>query len=571
MHHRFSAKRIGDNGVVLEVVEEVTLGTLKAWNGLSEDTKRIDIEGNIVAVRERENVRLVLTDTPGPNNSKNEEHQRTTMSFIQDSRRNPLILYVLNGTNLAVNDDKDLLGMVADCMSKGGKQSKDRFIFVVNKMDEFDPDNTEGGIPGVLDRVKDYLENNGIPAPTVYPISANITRLIRIPTDKQTAKERSWFTGISEFFETEPRMNLLQYMPISRKVEGILQSKKFSPLMLSSGLPAVEAMIDEYIEKYNLPHRIKRAYDTLNDVIEKGLNASQVITQLERDEQALVELQAEIGLLEEGKAKGFDSRAYKDELEREGKTLPPETERKLIELENGIEPLMRELADYFLSSDVSPKEAENKIVHASKRVQFHYLALVNGYEELFETTQKIVREDLLQDYQSYIASLFPDSRNLDLPILEGIKKALGDFSVEIDLPTKYIKTRKVQSGSSDVSDSTWFKPWTWLSTRTVYAYREEKYVDMRDLWKSQSVSLAVPFDALVTDARKQISVAKDRLIDSFLEFMNEEFDQKFHALMDDLKEKTTDRRKREEAIKKAKELKAWLEAFRTRLDDTLTF
>lgn len=62
------------------------------------------------------------------------------MGFIQDSRRNPLILYVLNASQLSIDDDRNLLELVGQAMRKGGKQSKDRFIFVVNKMDVFDPE-----------------------------------------------------------------------------------------------------------------------------------------------------------------------------------------------------------------------------------------------------------------------------------------------------------------------------------------------------------------------------------------------------------------------------------------------
>src|SRR5690606_13061943 len=129
---------------------------------------------------DRDSVRLVLTDTPGPNNSQDEKHQLKTMSFIQDSQRNPLILYVLNASQLGTNDDKNLLRLVAETMRKGGKQSKDRFIFVINKMDVFDPEKGED-LPSVLARVKNYLVENGIFNPLIYPVSANLTRLLRKP------------------------------------------------------------------------------------------------------------------------------------------------------------------------------------------------------------------------------------------------------------------------------------------------------------------------------------------------------------------------------------------------------
>lgn len=129
----FVGRRISKEKNILDDRDEVTLATLQDWNG-QHDTHLIQLEGDIVGVSERENVRLVITDTPGPNNSQDEEHKRTTMGYIQNTKRNPLILYILNATQLGTDDDKRVLQLIVEQMSKGGKQSKDRFIFVVNKM-----------------------------------------------------------------------------------------------------------------------------------------------------------------------------------------------------------------------------------------------------------------------------------------------------------------------------------------------------------------------------------------------------------------------------------------------------
>ncbi|WP_431137796.1 hypothetical protein, partial [Psychroserpens mesophilus] len=87
---------------------DAELELIQQWNRM-EDTATIELEGAISAVRDRDNVRLVLTDTPGPNNSQDENHERVTMGFIQDSLRNPLILYVLNASQLSIDDDRNLL------------------------------------------------------------------------------------------------------------------------------------------------------------------------------------------------------------------------------------------------------------------------------------------------------------------------------------------------------------------------------------------------------------------------------------------------------------------------------
>ena len=94
-----------------------------------EDVQYIDIEGDIPAIRSNK-IRLCLVDTPGPNNSRNDNHERLTRSIIR--RTNSVILYVMNATQFGINDDHQLLYDISSEMKRAGKQSRDRFIFVIN-------------------------------------------------------------------------------------------------------------------------------------------------------------------------------------------------------------------------------------------------------------------------------------------------------------------------------------------------------------------------------------------------------------------------------------------------------
>lgn len=567
MTEQFTAKRYNRSGLLVGQESNVDLDCLKDWNQLN-DTQLIDIEGNITAIQERADVRLVLTDTPGPNNSQDEEHQRTTMSFIQDSKRNPLILYVLNASQLGTNDDRNLLGLVAETMRKGGKQSKDRFIFVINKMDVFDPENGEN-IPSVLERVNQYLSSNGIHSPLIYPVSANLTRLIRKPSDQHTRKERGEFSAMADMFNEEPSMDMLQYMPITSRVRRSLKHKRYSKLLLSSGLPAVEAMIDEYIDKYNLPHRLKRAYDAMNRAIEVGLNEAELIEQLQQDERTLAHLNEEIMGLQQRQEQGFDTAAYKDKLEREGKGLPRETELELAELEAVMEPILRQLGARFLQKDVTVSIAETRIQEAEEILQFNQRKLVNQYEAVFSSSQDIIRNDLHAEYQRYITEIFQSSESLKLPILEGLIKAASNISFNLSVKKNDIQEKRVVIGTREVSDSDWWNPFSWGSSRTVHDYGTENFVDLEKLWKERVTKIETEFTRLVDSARNEVEVGKDRLIEQYVIFMTREFDLKFAELLDSLGTKTTDRTTRELAIAEAKELHAWIDSFKAKLDSTL--
>lgn len=565
---QFKAKRYNLNNELVDENDHVSSELLKEWN-LLEDTKLIDIEGNIIAINERDEVRLVLTDTPGPNNSQNAEHQRTTMSHIQDTIRNPLILYVLNASQLGTQDDQNLLRLVADNMRKGGKQSKDRFIFVVNKMDVFDPENGED-IPSVLERVRQYLMNNGIESPQIYPVSANLTRLIRKPSDKHTRNERGEFNRMADLFGEEPSMNMLQYMPITSRVQRALGEKEYSALKLGSGLPAVEAMIDEYIDKYNLPHRLKRAYDAMVLAVDKGLNEAELNEQLDKDEAVLSQINEEVKGLQERQEKGFDSVAYKAKIEREGKNLPPKIEESLKTLEGEKNKRIREIEKPFKSKgDVSKVDAQALIKAAEKNLQFNHRELVNEYENLFEHTQVLIREDLKQEYHRYIESLFESSKQLNLPFLEGVRKAVGDISFNLSLAENEVHKKNVVVGKRTVSVSRWYKPWSWGKSETVNVYEEQDFVDLEALWKERAVSIENAFNALVSNARKQIKDGQESLVKQYVSFMSSEFEREFNKLMDSLKEKLEDQEKREDAIAEAKQQREQIQELKRQLDAIL--
>lgn len=94
------------SGVSKEKWVEVTPSKLKELND-SSHLEEINLRGNISGIKSK-GVRLVIYDTPGPNNSQNNKHAKVTNQFIKDGKYG-LVLYVLNATQIGVNDDSYLL------------------------------------------------------------------------------------------------------------------------------------------------------------------------------------------------------------------------------------------------------------------------------------------------------------------------------------------------------------------------------------------------------------------------------------------------------------------------------
>ena len=144
---------------------------------LNEDPKvqEIAISGNIPFI-DANTTALRLVDTPGPNNSQNQDHKNTTYRAVESDANN-LILYVLNGTQLATNDDDHLLNHVAEKIRTGGKLMRDRFLFAINRMDDFNPE--EENIESAIEKARTYLVNHGIENPQIFPCSAYTALNIR--------------------------------------------------------------------------------------------------------------------------------------------------------------------------------------------------------------------------------------------------------------------------------------------------------------------------------------------------------------------------------------------------------
>ncbi len=573
----FYGERHDSGGNLIEQQEAVDLATMKAWN-LDTETKTILLKGNIRAIEENSNVNLVLTDTPGPNNSQDPEHQRTTLGFIQDSARNPLIIYVLNATQLGTNDDAQLLRLVADTMSKGGKQSKDRFLFVVNKMDMFDPESGES-IEKALIRVKSYLEENGIYEPNIYPVSARMAYLLR-KQGELTRAERGDKAKIAELLLEEPSMNFTQYMSVNSSVtssmknkakhDKALQDKAMDRALLNSGLTGVEAVIDEYINKYSFPMRLNRAHLAMTAAIERGMQEAELIKQLDIDEQALSQLQSEIQSLKLRRDKGFNTQAYKEQLTQEGRDLPVDVHNSLNELERDVYARIGELGDTF-SGDVSIREAESKTGIASNEINFLFNQTINEYEQAFVRSQESIKKELHEEYQDHVAALFPGSSTLELPVFQALKQSISAISLDIELNSDDISKKSVISGYKTESDATWYNPFSWFSTREVAIYKDEEYVNLQDFWKERNIVIRGQFTSLKSDAIQRIKEDKDKLIDNYLAFLEGEFSSKFTAVLEDLEQKVENQTQRENAIAKAKTDINEIRAIKQELEAILQF
>lgn len=150
---------------------------------------------------------IVLVDTPGVNNSGDIRHAERTEEILIQLKRG-IIVYLLNATQLATNDDELLLQMVINHV----KKNKDvKLIFVLNKIDMLDEE--KESIPDTIRNAHGYIKEHGISEFSIFPLSALSAKTFRLKlNDKTMTKAEERYVNCSYLEYLNDSKSMLRYV-----------------------------------------------------------------------------------------------------------------------------------------------------------------------------------------------------------------------------------------------------------------------------------------------------------------------------------------------------------------------
>ena len=234
------------------------------------------VETNIESIKNT-NKAVVLVDTPGVNNSEDEEHGRRTSEFLQQMGEG-LIIYLMNATQLATNDDEILLKSVLDYVEK--QNGKVKIIFVLNKIDALDTE-TES-IREIVGAAASYIKAHGFENPVIYPLSALSAKLLRMAYYRRTMTRREQRRLEDVFQNYRPsENNMLSYARLNSESADIYQigdesvsGQEIQRAIANTGITAIETCIAEHMQSGNkdyTPEILIRA--TMDESLEEQYHA----------------------------------------------------------------------------------------------------------------------------------------------------------------------------------------------------------------------------------------------------------------------------------------------------------
>lgn len=572
----FMAKVYDKDGTLIQTHAELTYETMEQLNA-NPSVSRIQVEGNIPFVT-ADDVSLVLVDTPGPNNSRDPEHKAATYRMLLESSK-PLVLYIMNATQLAVNDDYNLLSHVAESMKVGGKQSRDRFIFVVNKLDDFKKG--EDSVEAAITKVRDYLKDNGIENPNIYPASAltalNI-RTILANSDDDNDDDVYEAKGKVRKFNRNEEMHFEKYAPLTPSMRGevedmlakaVAEGDDNQQALIHAGIVPIEAAIRMYVQKYAKTAKIKNIVDTFIKKLESTQSFEKTKQEIatNRDEQK--EILAQIDVIKKKLASGEDAKKFKTQIEQIN------YDKEISKLaQSVIVAAQKKITKQLSSTDakLSKRDAESICQVFAKFAEGLQAEVQVKLENLISNHVKKNAEDLLEQYKKKIAELAQDVKvgSVELNPFELMQ---GDIISDTSaLISKMTKSEKVKVGEEWIAntDKKWYKPWTWFQEKGHYKeiYEDKEYVDGTELAQKFFAPIQELLyensESAVEYAKKQTALIKKEFAKKF-----DELDAVLQSKLKELEICAKDNENIEARIKETQERLDWLEKIQNKVNGIL--
>lgn len=575
----FSAIAYDKSGQIVKKLDNVTLEDMQALNA---DVKvsTIEIKGKIPCVSSV-GMKLVLVDTPGPNNSRDKSHEEMTYKMIADSDKS-LVLYVMNGQQLGINDEKIFLDYVCQSMKDGGKKARERFIFAVNKMDAFSPDPQDDGpecITKALDNVKAGLEDREIYNPNIFPVCSLPALQKRAEMKGPRARALNDFKMMCEYYDVMHFEKYYEYNNLPQTVRNRLDywmsqaNSDDDKLEVRTGVVSIEQAIAQYINKYA---RTTKVYDLVQSFNEK-LNELAAVAHLEdairNDKNAKAEIEKQISKIKaniqsaqnaQNRSKTIDEIDLTSVVKAQVKTYLNEIKNKLNKMQYG-------------DSKVEKIKAQQQCEEIEKECKAISVQIKVQIDKILETAYKETITKIVDEYKRYLAELNigVNTNALSFNPANLVSGSLADLSSIIDENTETVDESYYDDKYKWVpSKKKWYNPFSWFNEgahwegKTIEKYTD--YVDMRVVTSSYIKPFQRSLDQTQKDAIEHVNSETQRLKDylkSELAKIDKVLNQKLDALS---KTEADNKAKAEEIAIKEKNLK-WLESIQNQVNNIINF
>ena len=586
----YKAVAVDQNKTELEHYSSLDYRTMMALNK-NPDVSEIQVKGNIPFVTADE-VSLVLIDTPGPDNARDLRHGKVTAKAL-DQLSKMLLMFVMNGGKLHDEAQDAFLKRIAKSMSVGGKQSKERFLFVINKMDSYDEEDDDIAGETIPDTIK-YLEEMGIEDPNIFPAAAEPALLIRRYQNTVDEEEKKALldkiTPVAKKLIKQEQLHLEQYPHLSRSCQmaideelekAIENNDILGQALVHSGIRGIEETIRMYVTKYCRPAKITNVVNTFQGGLESAEAFAKTKGEISSREDELIELGKEMENLNKKIASKEENEKFKKRLRKLDvkSQLTQSLDDLIAEVENELTVFFHGCPAEMEEEDAMSYIRRFKSLADSKQNEFQVTV-----EGLIDSDIKAKSDQLLAEYIKKLDAISEEFSGKSLKINLGSyvkgELALLNTNSALDAAIDSRVETRTEERSKEVTHrrkgldrlfhpSSWFDPY----------YTTTEYYDVEIKEEIKFVSREKLSNQMVAPVRKKLLKERARVLkyagdesQRVIEYFEAQFDKVDKILADkadELRKATTSRENAKNALKEAQELMEALEGIRAELDEIL--
>lgn len=579
----FSAVAFDKSGNIVSKIDKVNLSDMKKLNA-DPKVSTVELKGRIPFVQSV-GMKLVLVDTPGPNNSRDERHREMTYRMLADSD-NSLVLYVLNATQLGTDDEKNLLDYVCKNMKGGGKQARERFIFVINKMDNFKLKEDPEGVVNALINTQKSLEERKIFTPNIFPVSAAAALEKRINDEwaqvwpnfkKKTAK----FPVMH--FENYYQYSHLPFIAQSR-IEKMKENASDDDLVeIHTGIVSVEQAISLYVNKYARTMKVRDLVEAFNEKLNEVAAVAHLEEAIRADKNAKAELEKQIDEIRKNIRTAKDAQSFSKTIDNID--LTTQSKNAIDECIKGI---IFNIDDILQTSEekVPKEEAYALCENLERKREALFIQFKIDVEKIFTQTYKNAVNEIMKEYEKYLSALNLQVNTLSVNVnpLSLVSASLSDLSQIMKANTetedesytvREAYQKRVEGGFfrkiGHIISFGKIKDHTYET-----AYRDKRiakyvdYVNIRDVANEYFTPLRKDLEENEKKLQDYLSEESERLKETLrreLEKIDEVLEQKLNDL-----DATKDAQKlKSEEIRRKEQNLRWLEKIQERINNLVRF
>jgi hypothetical protein len=558
----------------------------------------VELSGNIPFMSKSE-ISLVFVDTPGPNYARDKSHEEIQRKFLHDSSK-ALVIYVLTG-QFGTTDDNALLERVSKSMAVGGKQSKDRFIFVINKLDELQGGNKNDDINGILDDVRAYLRRHAITNPNLFPAAALPALNIRLcqnrnrldldvlglnEDDLEEIQDEADFVvkklnrnenfHFESFAELSPNLSteIKEQLETTRSqwmATGKPVNSNPDEALIHTGVKSIELAIRQYIEKYAKTAKIKNIVNAFIHKIEEVDMVEKTKKEILRHQQDSVRILSQIGSIKDKMASGQEAQKFKNIVDDTIKRVDDESKKDIENIIQKFKTSVSSSLDKLRGKELEISQVYDEVEYLKILARNFEIDIKEDLEKHIEARLINISNSLFEDYKKKI-SLLADEIDISSIKIEPLKLMRGSFKpIQLDL-SKVAYDKEVEAGQEFVINynKAWYKPWTWGESEGHYVtrYKTLKIIHGAELADDFLNNVISAIEDNCQSAIKYAAEQSGKISESFnLEVKR--LDEILRNKLLEFESYLTDHEMAEKRVKESEEKLKWLEFINAQVESIL--